>query len=136
MSDIKHTILTILREGKEKQTPYPHIFEALKKAGVTAYTVSWQDGNYQSSYEGGFGVVHEAAPAGFRSVTVASVCNLQAAKEALKEVQQKKINFVEWVSRMAAAGISHYYVDMAERTVTYCNSSEDTYFTEHVPTIQ
>jgi MarR family transcriptional regulator for hemolysin len=132
MSQTQQIINTILKEGKAQQKPYPIIFEELKKAGVTEYTVSWQSG-YNGAYTGTFGTVHEAAPAGFKSVIIAKECNIEAAKQALKEVSQDKINFVEWLIKMGAAGFSHYLVDMNERTVTYYNPSEKENFVEKVP---
>lgn len=135
MSDAQSIINAILKEGKAQQKPYPLIFEALKNAGVTGYTVSWKSG-YDAVYTGSFGTVQEPAPAGFKPVTIAKACNIDAAKAALKENQQKKINFVEWLTKMGAAGISHYYVDMSERTVTYYNPSEKESFTEKVPAVK
>jgi DNA-binding MarR family transcriptional regulator/uncharacterized protein YbcV (DUF1398 family) len=132
MAQAQQIINTILKEGKAQQKPYPIIFEELKKAGVTDYTVSWEAG-YEGIYTGNFGTVREPAPAGFKPVILAKDCNIEAAKHALKEVQQKKINFVEWLTKMGAAGFSHYLVDMGNRTVTYYNPSEKESFVEKVP---
>ncbi len=134
MSDISTTIITILKEGKELQKLYPQIFEDLKNAGVTEYTVSWSSG-YKGLYTGAFGTVNEPVPAGFIPVVIAHHCNLDAAKHALHEIQQKKINFIEWLTKMAAAGISHYHVDMKNRSITYYDPLEQEHFTEHIPTI-
>lgn len=125
-------IITILQEAKDQQKPYPQTFELLKKAGVTEYTVCWKSG-YDAVYTGSFGVVHEPAPTGFKPITIASDCNLDAGKEALRENQQKKINFVECLSKMGAAGFSHYHVDMSRRTVTYYSPLQDKHFIELVP---
>jgi MarR family transcriptional regulator, transcriptional regulator for hemolysin len=134
MSQVQQIINTILKEGKAQQKPYPIIFEELKKAGVTSYAISWKSG-YEGIYTGNFGIVHESMPAGFKPVTIAKECNIEAAKQALKEVSRDKINFVEWLTKMGAAGFSHYRVDILNRTVTYYNPSEKESFTEKVPTI-
>lgn len=134
MSQTNH-IISILKEAKEQQKPYPQTFETLKNAGVTEYNVSWEDNNYKAVYSGNFGTVQEPAPVGFEPVIVAKYCDLEAAKQALREVQQKKITYVDWVTKMAAAGISHYHVDMNQRTVTYYNPSETESFTEQVPPV-
>lgn len=133
MSDAYTTITTILKEGKAQQKPYPIIFEELKNAGVTEYTVSWKNSDYRATYIGSFGTVHEPAPAGFKPVLIAADCDLDAAKQALRENQQKKINFVEWLTKMGAAGMSHYRVDMINRTVTYYDPTKKHHFTEQVP---
>jgi uncharacterized protein YbcV (DUF1398 family) len=132
MSGADTIIINILKEGKAQQKPYPQIFEELKHAGVTSYTVSWLSG-YDAIYTGSFGMVHEPAPAGFASVVVAQQADLESAKKALRAVQQRKINFVDWAAQMAAAGISHYTVDMGTRAITYYNPAETEYFVESVP---
>lgn len=132
MSHAQERINAILKEGKAQQKSYPLIFEELKSVGVTEYTVSWKKG-YEGVYVGTFGTVHEKTPDGFTSITIAPESDLDAAKQALRENQQKKINFVQWLVKMGAAGMSHYRVDMINRTVTYYNPSETQHFTEQVP---
>lgn len=127
-------INTILKEAKKEQKPYPQTFLALKEAGVTEYTVAWQ-ADYEAVYKGNFGECHEAAPAGFMPVTIASDFSLEAAKQAVRNVQQKKTNYVEFLAEIGAAGVSHYRVDMQKRTVTYYDPSEKFSYMEVVPEI-
>lgn len=135
MSHAQERINAILKEGKAQQKPYPIIFEELKQAGVTEYTVSWKNG-YEGIYIGTFGSIREKTPEGLTPIAIVAECNLDAAKQALNEHMQKKTNFSEWLTQMGAAGMSHYMVDMINRTVTYYNPSKTEHFTEHVPQVK
>lgn len=135
MIDIHAKLTNILKEAKEKVWPYPKTFEVLKDAGVISYEVSWINA-YKAVYQTTSGEYQEPVPAGFMLVPIASEFSEEQVKQALLDHQQKKTNFVQFLNGLAAAGISHYRVDMLSRTVTYYNPSEKQSYVQHVPAIK
>lgn len=130
MSQINQ-IANIIKQSKENGWPYPKTFAALKEAGVTSYEVKLA--NYEATYFCPAGEWQERAPQGYQSLEIAESFSQQAVKEALARHQQSQTTYVEWLAETAAGGVSHYRVDMAERTVTYYDKDERNSVVERVP---
>jgi DNA-binding MarR family transcriptional regulator len=130
---VHDTIAHILKEAKDNRWPYPRTFEALKKAGVESYRVSWANGHYYGLYKGSFGEFKETAPEGFKSVPIATMACPEDTQNAIVRHQQKKTSFVELLAEIAKAGISHYDVDIQQRTVRYYDLNNALIREEHVP---
>ncbi|HEV2916705.1 MAG TPA: DUF1398 family protein [Candidatus Babeliales bacterium] len=135
MLDIHTKLTEILKEAKEKLWPYPKTFEVLKDAGVISYNVSWTNA-YKAVYQTTLDEYHAPMPAGFTLVPIASEFSAEKVKQALLDHQQKKTNFVQFLNDLAVAGVSHYRVDMSNRTVTYYSPSEKQSYVQHVPSIK
>lgn len=122
----------ILTESKINKWPYPKTFEALKDASVDSYSVSFENG-FQAIYRGGFGSLQEKEPAGYRPVKAAKDFDAENIKNAIIKHVQQQTPFVEFLADIASFGVSHYIVDMKQRTVTYFNPDESQSHVEHVP---
>jgi uncharacterized protein YbcV (DUF1398 family) len=121
----------ILKQAKENQWPYPKTFAALKMAGVISYEITL--GNCGGTYYGMFGVWKEPPPKDCQPLAIVELFSQEAAKEALARHQQSQTNYTEWLVEMAAAGVSHYRVNIEERTVTYYDKGELNSLVEGVP---
>lgn len=124
-------IKSILNQSKENHWPYPKTFAALEEAGVTSYEVKLA--NYEATYFCPSGKLEEPAPKYFQPSTVAESFSELAVKEALIRHQKAQTNYVEWIAETAAAGVSHYRVNMKDRTVTYYDKDERHSVIESVP---
>lgn len=126
------TIETMLAEAKANQWPYPKTFQMIADAGVEYYVVKFVD-NYDASYVGTSGVWHEPVPAGYVPSVLSDTFCAEGVKAAIKRHMSKQTNFVQLLVELAAQGVSHYRVDMKDRTVTYFNEDESQSNVEHVP---
>src|SRR5437762_11658666 len=113
-------IEAILRESRESNWPYPKRFAALKNAGVILQTVRFID-DFDSAYEGDFGIWQEPVPAGYTFPDLSEHFLQEGIKNALAERAQGKTTYLEFLDALAAQGVSHYKADMKNNTVTYFN---------------
>jgi len=127
-----HTIQIITQEATRNKWSYPQQFEALKNAGVTSYDVHFING-YRYAYTGDFGVWSEPVPAEYVSPPLSNVFSDDKVKDALAARAQGKTTYLEFITNLAAAGVSHYTVDMSLRIIHYYNESEDHYYEQIVP---
>lgn len=130
---MSQTIEKILKQGKENKWPYPKTFQLLKDAGVTTYEV-WL-ANYDNSYKGTFGEWKETPPKGYQPLIVSEVFCQDSIADAICRHQQGETTFVEVMKELALAGVSHYRVDMGQRTVTYFDRNEKNQHQERVPQV-
>lgn len=129
---MNHTVKEILQEAKENKWPYPKTFEMLKNAGVKEYNVRFIE-KFDACYKGDFGVLQEPVPAGYVMLLVVGNFSQDAVKTALKNHIAGKRNYVEFLSDIASAGVTHYKVSMQDRTVTYYDENENHFHQENVP---
>jgi DNA-binding MarR family transcriptional regulator/uncharacterized protein YbcV (DUF1398 family) len=132
--DAQQKINAILNQAKQERWPYPRTFQTLKDAGVEHYRVSWLEG-WQASYEGNFGSATEEAPKEFQQPSISSSFVAKEVKEALIRHMEKKTSYWEWLVETAAAGASHYVVNMEQHTVTYFDPEEKHSLVERVPSL-
>lgn len=132
MSDT-YFIANILKRAKTEHQPYPKTFEYLKEAGVQTCEVSLAP--YRAIYNGAFGQWEEPAPEGLTFFVISEIFDKKGAVKALERHQQKETTYVEFLSDMAAAGVTCYSVDMAHRQVTYYGRDSRNYYREEVPTL-
>lgn len=129
---IQSTVIeALVIQSKKEEWPYPKLFQALKEAGVILYTVKIAD--FDSVYHGSFGIWNEPVPEGFRKVAISTQFNKLSLVDALNRRMKKEITFVEFLNEVAAAGVDHYVVTMADRTVIYYGINADDFYTQHVP---
>ncbi|MGE4350099.1 MAG: DUF1398 family protein [Candidatus Berkiella sp.] len=126
------SIQEILTQAKNEKWPYPKTFNALKKMGTESYKVSFIN-SYKANYVGTFGTIQESAPAEYHAMHASEFFNGSAIKTAIVEHGQGKTSYIEFLEEIAAQGVSHYIVDMFNRTVTYFNKDESHAHVEAVP---
>jgi uncharacterized protein YbcV (DUF1398 family) len=129
--EIKQTILNIAKESKEQKWPFPKTFEALMDAGVRSYTVRVSDCN--RLYDTSEGELHDMPLEGFKPLAIAHSFSKQGILDALQLNREKKTDYLGFLSNIAKSGVSHYIVNMADRSVTYFDSSETKFHKEYVP---
>jgi len=121
----------ILKTSKSNKWPYPKTFEALEKAGVRSYTVNFIN-RYQALFHGDFGT-YEALLLDYYPVEAAAPFSAQGIKSSIIKHTHEKSSYMEFLTEVAAFGVTHYAVDMPNRTVTYFNSDESQFHIENVP---
>lgn len=126
---------SILSNAKNNQWTYPKTFQTLADAGVASYTVSFI-GSFNALYEGTFGIWNEPAPTGYVSPVLGDEFSTEGVKMALRRHMAGETNYIEFLADLAAQGVSHYRVDMGNRTVTYFNDDETHSHQENVPVYQ
>jgi uncharacterized protein YbcV (DUF1398 family) len=128
-----HNVITeILNESKKTNRPYPETFKALADAGVSYYRVQFGNG-FVGTYIGTFGVIKEKDLEGFQPLSPALQFSKELLINAIRRTQQQKTSYIEFVGELAAAGITHYEVDMRNRSVTYYDRDENHSYQELVP---
>ena len=126
------TIANILKNAKDHKWAYPKTFQLLKEAGVESYRVSWGK-EYVGIYLGTFGEWRESAPKGFHPISASFGFCEESVKKAITKHQQGKTTFVQVLEELFKAGVTHYYVDMDKKAITYFDSQEDHSYQEHIP---
>jgi len=119
----------IAERGKREQWPYPRIFDALKNAGVESYAV--EVSNRRIVHHGGDVEWVEPSPPEAVTLPIADRFDEDALKLALRRVQEKKTDYIEFLREIADAGVGSYRVDMKTRTVTYAGRAGE----EHVENV-
>lgn len=122
----------VLQESKENKWPYPKTFDAIKKAGVSSYTVHFA-GHYSSTYTGSFGTYEEKGLDGYKPLTASKSFSKTGLSQAVINHAVKKSHYLDFLKDAAASGSTHYVVDMEKRTVTYYNVDESASYQELVP---
>lgn len=125
-----HKIQQICKLSKEEKWPYPKTFEALKAAGVQSYEV--QLNPYTIVYKGESQQWKEPTPA-IESFKISSKFNKNGIVETLNIHRIKKTTYLEFLKGIAAAGVSHYIVDMNQRHVAYHGYHLNDCYVEGVP---
>ena len=107
----------IAERGKREHWPYPRIFDALKDAGAESYDV--EVSHHRIVHRGGGSQWVEPVPTGWTTLPIADRYDESALNLALRRVQEKKTDYLQFLREIADAGIRSYRVDMKSRTVTY-----------------
>jgi hypothetical protein len=102
---------SILKQATENKWSYPKKFEFFKNAGVISHSVYFID-TFDSVYKGSFGHWNEPTPANYVACTLSDIFSADSIKSAMKEHGQGKRTYVQFLMDIAAAGVSHYIVDM------------------------
>lgn len=110
------TVQEIAERGKREQWPYPRIFDALKDAGVESYDV--EVSHHRIVHHGGGAEWVEPSPEAV-TLPIADRFDEDALKLALRRVQEKKTDYLQFLREIADAGVRSYRVDMRSRTVSY-----------------
>lgn len=119
----------VAERGKREQWPYPRIFDALKNAGVESYDV--EVSNHRIVHHGGDVEWVEPPPPEAVTLPIEDRFDEDALKLALRRVQEKKTDYLQFLREIADAGIRSYHVDMNSRTVAYAGRPGE----EHVETV-
>lgn len=127
----ENQLQAILTHAKKTKQPYPITFNQLKEAGVHLYEVYLD--SYKNIYKGTFGEWSELPPEGFSSQIISPIFNETEISRSIKSHQAGETTFIECLSELAKAGVSHYRVQMDARTVTYYDAREENSLQEHVP---
>lgn len=126
-------ITDILKHAKETKQPYPKTFEALKEAGVISYEVRFKE-RYDGKYTCTFGQYQEPQLPNFTPVKVAPNFSKEEVARVIKRHIEEKTDFAtELLHELGAAGVSHYKVDMKDRTVIYYDENERNSLKEAIP---
>lgn len=124
------SIQQIYKDAAEKKYSYPHLFDALKAAGVERYEVDVL--KYEIKYVGGKTSVLHPPPADFQPLTLGAF-DAAAFKIALTRAQKQETTYPQFLAEIAAAGIVWYRVDMATRVVSYYGKDKRNKIAEPVP---
>lgn len=125
-------IEAIQHEATINKWPYPKTFDALKEAGVWSYYVEFED-RYHVVFEGESDDVVQTGLEGFQPLKAATMFSEQGVKQAIQDHMAGKTNYLELLSDLSQAGVSHYTVDMDARTIFYYNPDESQFVCEQVP---
>lgn len=121
----------ILKHAKDTKQSYPMTFHQLKEAGVEVYEIHLE--TYKNIYRGSFGTWSENPPEGYSALMIADSFSRDEVMTSLRRHQSGQTSFMEWLSEMAQAGVSHYRVDMDKKTVFYYDVAESNVHEEMVP---
>ena len=124
-------IRNIEREAEEKKWPYAYLFNSLKSIGIDRYETNVL--THEITYVGEGHSLKVPPPEGFAPLTASPTFDLAALKAALERVQKRETNYLQFLSEIAAAGVSFYRVDMRPRTVTYHGPGKKNKLVEKVP---
>jgi len=127
-----HIIESIDRDALAHKWSFPKKFQALADAGVESYSVRFID-EFDRVYRGNFGVWHEPVPIGYAPCVLSDEFSTDGIKAAIMRSMRGQIDYIQFLVEIAAAGVSHYKVDMNKRTVTYFNEDETCFHEEKVP---
>lgn len=119
----------IAEKSKVEKWPYPKIFNALKAAGVEYYETSVL--THEIVYHGSGESWTEPAPDGFGTLQVSPEFDGAGVKEAILRNQRKETDYTGFLQGIAAAGCTHYRVDMNTREIAYMGHGEQ--YVEKVP---
>ncbi|MCA9810120.1 MAG: DUF1398 family protein [Candidatus Dadabacteria bacterium] len=119
----------IAEKSKVEKWPYPKIFNALKAAGVEYYETSVS--THEIVYHGSGESWTEPAPKGFGTLQVSPEFDGAGVKEAILRNQRKETDYTGFLQGIAAAGCTHYRVDMNAREIAYMGHGEQ--YVEKVP---
>jgi len=126
----RNTIEEIAEKSKTEKWPYPKIFNSLKDAGVKYYETSVS--THEIVYHGSGESWVEPAPEGFVTLEVSPAFDAAGVRDAILRNQRKETNYTEFLRGIAAAGCTHYRVDMNAREIAYMGGKGEAYI-EKVP---
>lgn len=119
----------IAEKSKVEKWPYPKIFNALKAAGVEYYETSVS--THEIVYHGSGESWTEPAPDGFGTLQVSPEFDVAGVREAILRNQRKETDYTGFLQGIAAAGCTHYRVNMNTREIAYKGHGEQ--YVEKVP---
>jgi uncharacterized protein YbcV (DUF1398 family) len=125
----RNTIEEIAEKSKAEKWPYPKIFNSLKDAGVEYYETSVS--THEIVYHGSGESWAEPAPEGFVTLEISSTFDAAGVRDAILRNQRKETDYTEFLQGIAAAGVTHYRVDMNTREIAYMGHGEQ--YVEKVP---
>lgn len=124
----------VQHEAQLNKWSYPQIFEALKAAGVTSYTVEFTD-TYASTFEGSFGKIIQNNLEEYQHLHPSSQFSEERVQEAIRNHIEKGTTYLQFLKDVSKAGVSHYRVNMDTREIYYYNPNEKFYHLEIVPKV-
>lgn len=125
----RNAIEEIAEKSKTEKWPYPKIFDSLKAAGVEYYETSVS--THEIVYHGSGESWTEPAPEGFATLEVSPAFNGAGVRDAILKNQRKETSYTEFLQGIAAAGCTHYRVDMNTREIAYMGHGQQ--YVEKVP---
>jgi len=126
------TITTAQRRGAALRPPiggFPYLAESLRLAGVTHIEVTvpaWT--TVLTTAQGS--VIQQGSPMVDGTVEVPPF-DRDAFLSALRDDQEGRATFPEWMEATWRAGVTWYTVDLAARTCTYRSPAGDTYVEDY-----
>lgn len=131
---MKNEIISLLNQAKQEKWPYPKTYKLLKEQGVIYYSVSWNDG-YAATYNLKNGTSFEEKLLDFKSPKKSNLVSIEDAQQVLKDHQNGKTNFYEWLEQMSSFGITNYLISMVNNTATYYSENKEHFFIENIPVV-
>jgi len=132
----------LVAEGKTGSIPFPILLNRLRdEAGVSRYTVDISQQPHRTIYYGKEGESWEEDhqpqhdQQNSLKVSVSPQLDEAAAIKALRRRQHNETSYEQFCSEIAAAGISHYEVNMNRRDVSYFGVQPGEKYVEAVPVI-
>jgi uncharacterized protein YbcV (DUF1398 family) len=110
--------------------PFPEVVKRLAEAGVESYYADLVQ--LQKTYYAPSGETFVARLKTPRLETVAEEFDAEKVKETLRDIQQRKISYVEFLRRIVAAGTLAYTVHIRGRRAIYLGRLGD-FHVEHFP---
>jgi uncharacterized protein YbcV (DUF1398 family) len=86
----------------------------------------------QIKYVGEGASLIEPPPEGFMPLTAATTFDVPRLKNACQQYETRAIDYVRFMSELAAAGVAFYRVDMRPRTVTYHGPTPKDKYVENI----
>jgi uncharacterized protein YbcV (DUF1398 family) len=118
--------------SKRERWPFPKTFEALKGARVASYR--FDVATCETKFLGDQGESLREPLPGSEPVEIAPTLNAAAVVAAIKRHMLERTPFLDFRRETALAGVSHWEVDMRERTCTYFGRDGGTHV-EQVPAV-
>lgn len=114
-------------------TPFPEIVQRLAKGGVTFYRVDLERfehtcyGKEKESYQ---------HPLDFEDMPrISEDFNGEEVVSSIRDIQQQKLKYLEFIRRIMVAGVSHYEVFINGKKAIYTGRNGD-FHVEHFPGAQ
>lgn len=109
---------------------FPGYIQEIKELGVTHYETFVTDGRTDYYGEDDY---KTTAPARYSPLTIAQKCDIASFKAGLKEHQQGKTDYTNFIEMSAKFGVEMWVVHMEKMTCAYYDLAGNDVLTEIIP---
>lgn len=129
LPNVIHVLETCTRASDEATMLFPHIVRQLIDVSVEQYHADLQRAEKTYYLADGQSHVVACAPT---TTAVAATFDAAAVAAAVRDSQAQRIVYQEFISRIAAAGCTSYFVSMAGQRAVYFGRTAE-FHTEYFP---
>ena len=119
-------------KNRAKGQSYPHLIKSLKAIGIDNYFVKVS--NHKRTYTATNGE-KLILPPDMPEFEPAETFELEAVKDAIKEIQEKTIDYHTFLKKIGDAGIHTYVADITGMKVIYQGPNSEYEYEEIIPEV-